>query len=306
MSVAEIAVRIGVGEKRMRAIIREILARRMPGPPEEFVAIQMSRLNEALLVSFSAMSPSNLKAVDQVVKIVRDLDRYGGAYAAERARPDAPRLDAPGEADVAFAKAWLCSAELARDWGDDGPENPPQISEKINSAPGNRLAPHRPSGDGGPSTSDERGEGRGGERGRLAADARPAPHPNLLPVDGVDGEQGQVDYRPENPVQGSEKIESAPGMGADLEVRADALPELAAFPNPVPTPMNEAQSMANVAAPAQKVARKTGRNPLKSWTSAPGSRWLPGAGGVFVSRAFPNPPCPEFVRLRARPSGLAA
>ena len=56
VSVAEIAARIDVGEKRMRAIIREILARRMPAPPEDFVAIQLSRLNEALLVAYSAMS----------------------------------------------------------------------------------------------------------------------------------------------------------------------------------------------------------------------------------------------------------
>ena len=33
VSVAEIAARIGVGEKRTRAVIREILARRMPHPP---------------------------------------------------------------------------------------------------------------------------------------------------------------------------------------------------------------------------------------------------------------------------------
>ena len=80
VSVAEIAARVGIGEKRMRAIVREILARRMPAPPEEFVAIQVSRLNEALLVAFSAMSATNLKAVDQVVKIVRELDRYHGFF----------------------------------------------------------------------------------------------------------------------------------------------------------------------------------------------------------------------------------
>ena len=68
----------------MRAIIREILARRMPAPPEEFVAIQVSRLNEALLVAYSAMGEMNLKAVDRVVRIVRELDRYHGFVAAER------------------------------------------------------------------------------------------------------------------------------------------------------------------------------------------------------------------------------
>ncbi len=55
-SVAEIAARVGVSEKRMRAVIRDPrtgnpgLARRMPAPPEEFAALQVSRLNEALLV----------------------------------------------------------------------------------------------------------------------------------------------------------------------------------------------------------------------------------------------------------------
>ena len=88
VSVVEIAARVGVGEKRMRAIIREILARRMPGPPMEFVAIQTSRLNEALLVAYSAMSPTNLGAVDRVIRIVRELDRYRGFCAAER-RPEA-------------------------------------------------------------------------------------------------------------------------------------------------------------------------------------------------------------------------
>ena len=47
----------------------------------------MSRLNEALLVAYSAMSPTNLKAVDQVVKIVRELDRYHGFAAAGAAFP---------------------------------------------------------------------------------------------------------------------------------------------------------------------------------------------------------------------------
>ncbi len=173
VSVAEIAARVGVGEKRMRAIMREILARRMPAPPEEFVAIQVGRLNDALPVAYSAMSPTNLKAVDQVVKIVRELDRYGGAFAAEWARPEAPRLDAPAEGDVAFAKAWLVSAELAWAGGDDRLENPAQSPENIDSAPGNPLALLEP------------GEGRG----RSAA-ARIAPPPgldpgaDLLPVNG--------------------------------------------------------------------------------------------------------------------------
>jgi hypothetical protein len=49
--VAEIAVKLAVTEKRMRAIVKEALAAHMPGPPQEFVALQISRLNEALLVA---------------------------------------------------------------------------------------------------------------------------------------------------------------------------------------------------------------------------------------------------------------
>ena len=192
VSVAEIAARVGVGEKRLRAVIRDPrtgirgLARRMPQPPKEFVAIQLSRLNEALLVAYSAMSPSNLKAVDQVVKIVRELDRYGGAFAAEWARPAAARLDAPAEEDVAFAQAWLSGADLPDDGDDDGRQTPPQGSEKIDSAPGNPLAPHSPSTDAG----------------------------WALPQQNWEGAAPAGDDRPRNPAQGLEKINSRPGSSS--------------------------------------------------------------------------------------------
>jgi hypothetical protein len=224
VSVAEIAARIGVGEKRMRAVIREILSRRMPAPPEEFAAIQFSRLNEALLVAFSAMSPTNLKAVDQVVKIVRELDRYGGAFAAEWARSETSRLDAPDDEDAAFASAGLYGAEPALQdvesaspdlAGDARPEISMQRLEKVESAP--EFVPPAPR---------ERGEGRppdliqdqvrGEGLGRLAAAAdRPAPHPSLLPANGEKGRSAAParDDRRQNPLQDIETIQSAPGNG---------------------------------------------------------------------------------------------
>jgi hypothetical protein len=88
LPVAEIAQRIGVTEKRMRALVRESLARRMPEPPEDYAALQISRLNEALAVAYSAMSPQNLKAVALVVRIVRELDRYHGFVGARPRRPE--------------------------------------------------------------------------------------------------------------------------------------------------------------------------------------------------------------------------
>ena len=124
----------------------------MPQPPEEFVAIQVSRLNEALLVAYSAMSLTNLKAVDQVVKIVRELDRYHGFVASERRLPEAPRAEALVEGPETYGAELVCQARYkpqglddmdfdsialplgkgrpGASAGDDRPENPPQAIEK--------------------------------------------------------------------------------------------------------------------------------------------------------------------------------
>ena len=50
--------------------------------------MQIRRLSEAMLVAYSAMSGGNLKAVDRVVKIVRELDRYHGFALAQPLAPD--------------------------------------------------------------------------------------------------------------------------------------------------------------------------------------------------------------------------
>src|SRR5271165_6368061 len=135
VSIAEIAAREGVTEKRMRAVIRDILARRMPAPPAEFLALQMSRLNEALVVAYGAMSGGNLQAVDRVVKIVRELDRYHGLVAAERRLPPGePRLAPPAESPLALA-----APPPAR------PETAPQTPERVQSAPGTGSAWESPS-----------------------------------------------------------------------------------------------------------------------------------------------------------------
>ena len=163
VAVVEIAAQMGLSEKRMHAIVRDILDRRMPHPPKEFVAIQASRLNEALLVAYSAMSMTNLGAVDRVVKIVRELDRYHGLSAvAGRRRFEPDELAAPDEGTVVYGGAFVCRAEwaaaddedLALEYGTQGPlaafergevwppagdsrpEFQPQAVEKTDSAPG--------------------------------------------------------------------------------------------------------------------------------------------------------------------------
>jgi hypothetical protein len=96
LAMPEIAARVGMTESATRAMLRDVLARSMPESPEDFAAIQMSRLNEALLVAYGAMGAMNLKAVDRVVRIVRALDRYAAVLAARPlARTPALDRDAP-------------------------------------------------------------------------------------------------------------------------------------------------------------------------------------------------------------------
>jgi DNA-binding CsgD family transcriptional regulator len=108
LSVAEIASRSGVSIKHMRNLVRKILAERMPQPPGEYLALQVSRLNEALLVSYGAMYDSstgaNFEAIDRVVRIVRELDRYHGFAPVPRPReePEARRLLPPADGPIAI------------------------------------------------------------------------------------------------------------------------------------------------------------------------------------------------------------
>ena len=107
VSVPEIAASEGLSLKRMRNIVREVLAERMPQPPAEFLALQVSRLNEALLVTYSAMhtpaAGANFEAVDRVVRIVRELDRYHGfSVPRPREEPEPRRLAPPVEPRLAL------------------------------------------------------------------------------------------------------------------------------------------------------------------------------------------------------------
>lgn len=102
LSIAEIAAREGVTERRIRQRVQEILAKRAPRAPAEFAALQVSRLNEALLVAYSAMGGQNLEAVDRVVRIVRELDRYHGFAAPDLADPPAPRRLARAQRPLAL------------------------------------------------------------------------------------------------------------------------------------------------------------------------------------------------------------
>src|SRR3984885_10501517 len=82
VSVAEIAQSEGVTHRRMRMTVGEILARRAPQPPAEFLALQVGRLSEALLFTYRAMSESYLQALHGALPIAsepRPCHRGGGA-----------------------------------------------------------------------------------------------------------------------------------------------------------------------------------------------------------------------------------
>ena len=64
----------------------------------------MSRLNEAMIVAYGAMAGGNLKAVDRVVRIVSEMDRYHGFYSNPEEAPIGRRRLAPApDAPLALA-----------------------------------------------------------------------------------------------------------------------------------------------------------------------------------------------------------
>lgn len=95
LMIEEIALREGVSARRVRERVSAILARRAHDSPGEFAQMQIRRLSEAMLVAYSAMSGGNLKAVDRVVRIVRELDRYHGFAFARPPAPDFAPLQPP-------------------------------------------------------------------------------------------------------------------------------------------------------------------------------------------------------------------
>src|SRR5271165_3343003 len=104
VSMAEIAAREGVTLRRMQIVVKDILVRRAPPAPSEYLALQVSRLNEAMMVAYGSMAGGNLTAVDRVVRLVKEMDRYHGFFPSGDAGAAAPdRLAPPAKAPLALA-----------------------------------------------------------------------------------------------------------------------------------------------------------------------------------------------------------
>ena len=119
VTIEELAASEGISPKWARERKRALLANRAIDPPHEFIKLQIHRLSEAMLVSYSAMSLGDLKAVDKVIKVVRELDRYHG-FAPHRNAPSyAPSLPAAPPPPLALPEP----SKPAMDWEESEPRD---------------------------------------------------------------------------------------------------------------------------------------------------------------------------------------
>jgi hypothetical protein len=131
VTIEEIAASEGISRKWARERKAALLAERAIDPPEEFIQLQIRRLSEAMLVAYSAMTAGNLKAVDQVIKVARELDRYHGFGAASQmfaAPAPLPPQRALLEPPAALVPP---KAEAATDWAKGEPSVSAQSEDDI-------------------------------------------------------------------------------------------------------------------------------------------------------------------------------
>jgi hypothetical protein len=113
-TIEEIAASEGISVKWARERKAAILAERTIDRPHEFIQLQIRRLSEAMLVSYSAMSNGDLNAVDKVIKVARELDRYHGFAPYPGARSfAAPRSAEPPPLALPNPPAALAAPEAA-------------------------------------------------------------------------------------------------------------------------------------------------------------------------------------------------
>jgi hypothetical protein len=115
--IAEIALQEGLSVRRAREVVQEILARREVDPPAGFVQLQIGRLSDAMMVAHAAMMEGNMHALDRVLRIVGELDRYHGfsGAAAQPAAGATRTLAAPTPALALPAPGEAAEKSLAKD-----------------------------------------------------------------------------------------------------------------------------------------------------------------------------------------------
>jgi hypothetical protein len=78
LTVSHIAREEGLTVTRIRQILADMLDSREIDPPAGFVQIQIARLSEAMIVARTMMMEGDLQAMDRLIKLMRELDRYHG------------------------------------------------------------------------------------------------------------------------------------------------------------------------------------------------------------------------------------
>jgi hypothetical protein len=101
LSVVHIARVEKLTVRRVQQIIAAMLESREIDPPAGFVQLQVHRLSAAMIVSHTMMMEGDLQAVDRMIRLTRELDRYHGFAQAQIPSPPEPppprRLAAPAE-----------------------------------------------------------------------------------------------------------------------------------------------------------------------------------------------------------------
>ena len=124
VTIEEIAASEGISVKWAQERKAALLASRVIDTPHEFIQLQIRRLSEAMLVAYSSMTAGNVKAVDQVIKVARELDRYHGfgPLSTPQRFPEAPLAPPPlalleppaGEPALGWTESEVCDDGASR------------------------------------------------------------------------------------------------------------------------------------------------------------------------------------------------
>ena len=124
LSLAHIAHVERLTIQRVRQVIAEMLEKREVDPPSGYVQLQIARVGEAMVVAHTIMLQGDLQALDRLIKLNGELDRYHGFGREQLPAPAEsapPRLVAPPQR--------LLAASLAAD-GEAGKFSSSQSLEK--------------------------------------------------------------------------------------------------------------------------------------------------------------------------------
>jgi DNA-binding CsgD family transcriptional regulator len=97
------AMKVSVATVR-REVDRVIAARRLDAP-EKYVHLQVARLNKALELVVGVVEADDIKAVEPLMKLVAQLDRYHGLAGSAPPPPPARPLALPPPAPLALTHA---------------------------------------------------------------------------------------------------------------------------------------------------------------------------------------------------------